>query len=170
MAVTDQQLLQEDRNQLAIVQRWRAVIDTQMHFNDMLMRTRSIGLSMVIAVYGAAIVSAGQYPDSSVKFVDLRLHVAVGIFAVGMLLLLSLFLLDRCYYYRMLLAAVEHGEELERESGTPAQPIELRLTQRISASVSRPMGTFVLLVFYAVPFLVGLAFLTGLIALSAATP
>jgi hypothetical protein len=61
MAVSDQQLLQEDRNQLAIAQRWRAVIDTQMHFNDMLMRTRSIGLSMVIAVYGAAIVSAGRH-------------------------------------------------------------------------------------------------------------
>ena len=160
----------EDRNQLAFVQRWRAVIDTQMHFNDMLMRTRSIGLSMVIAVYGAAIVSAGQFPDSSVTFVELRLHVAVGIFAVGMLLLLSLFLLDRFYYYRMLLAVVEHTEEIERESGSPEQPIELRLTQRISASVSRRMAKFVLLVFYAVPFLVGLAFLSGLIALSAAVP
>jgi hypothetical protein len=162
------QALSEDRNQLAYVQRWRALIDTQMHFNDMLMRTRSIGLSMVIAVYGAAIVSAGQFPDSSVTFVDLRLHVAVGIFAVGMLLLLSLFLLDRFYYYRMLLAVVEHTEEIERESGTSVQPIELKLTQRISASVSRPMASFVLLVFYAVPFLIGLAFLTGLIALSAA--
>jgi hypothetical protein len=126
MAVSDPIL--EDRNQLAFVQRWRALVDTQMHFNDMLMRTRSIGLSMVIAVYGAAIVSAGQFPDSSVAFVDIRLHVAVGIFAVGMLLLLSLL------------------------------------------NVSRPMAKFVLLVFYAVPFLVGLLFLSGLIALKAATP
>ena len=170
MAASDQQLLQEDRNQLAIVQRWRGVIDTQMHFNDMLMRTRSIGLSMVIAVYGAAIVSAGQFPDSSVTFVQLRLHVAVGIFAVGMLLLLSLFLLDRLYYFPMLIAAVELGEEIERESGCAAQPIELKLTQRVSASVSRRTAKFVLLLFYAVPFVVGLAFLTGLIALSAATP
>ena len=170
MAVSDQQLLQQDRNQLAIVQRWRGVVDTQMHFNDMLMRTRSIGLSMVIAVYGAAIVSAGQFPDSSVTFVDLRLHVAVGIFAVGMLLLVSLFLLDRFYYFPMLLATVELAEEIERESGSAEQPIELKLTRRVSASVSRPMAKFVLLVFYAVPFLVGLAFLTGLIALSAATP
>ena len=165
MAGSDQQLLQEDRNQLAIVQRWRGVIDTQMHFNDMLMRTRSIGLSMVIAVYGAAIVSAGQFPDSSVRFVDLRLHVAVGIFAVGMLLLLSLFLLDRCYYFPMLLATVELGEEIERESGSAAQPIELKLTQRVSATVSRTRAKVALLIFYAVPFLVGLAFLTGLIAL-----
>jgi hypothetical protein len=141
-----------------------------MHFNDMLLRTRSIGLSMVIAVYGAAIVSAGQFPDSSVTFVDHRLHVGVGIFAVGMLLLVALFLLDRCYYYPMLLAAVELAEEIERESGSAVQPIELKLTQRISASVSRPMAKFVLLVFYAVPFLVGLLFLSGLIALKAATP
>src|SRR5215470_7344913 len=155
MAVSDQQLLQEDRNQLAIVQRWRAVVDTQMHFNDMLMRTRSIGLSMVIAVYGAAIVSAGQFPNSTVTFAGHRLHVGVGIFAVGMLLLVSLFLLDRCYYYRMLLATVEHAEEIERESGSAAQPIELKLTQRISGSVSRPMSSLVLFAFYAVPFLIG---------------
>lgn len=170
MAVSDQQLMQEDRNQLAIVQRWRAVVDAQMHFNDMLMRTRSIGLSMVIAVYGAAIVSAGQYPDSSVTFFDYRLHVGVGIFAVGMLLLVSLFLLDRCYYFPMLLATVDLGEEIERESGSAAQPIELKLTQHISASVSRPRASFVLLVFYAVPFLVGLLFLSGLIALKTSGP
>jgi len=169
MAVSDQQL-PDDRNQLAYVQRWRAVIDTQMHFNDMLMRTRSIGLSMVIAVYGAAIVSAGQFPDSTVTFLGHRLHVGVGIFAVGMLLLVSLFLLDRCYYYRMLLAAVEHAEEIERESGSAAQPIELRLTRRISGSVSRPMSSLVLFMFYAVPFVIGLLFITGLIALTATAP
>jgi hypothetical protein len=170
MAASDQQLLQDDRNQLAIVQRWRGVIDTTMHFNDMLMRTRSIGLSMVIAVYGAAIVSAGQYPDSTVTFFTYRLHVGVGIFAVGMLLLISLFLLDRWYYFPMLLASVDLAEEIERESGSAAQPIELKLTQRVSASASRRMAKFVLLLFYAVPFLVGLAFLTGLIALKTSGP
>jgi len=96
---------------------------------------------MVIAVYGAAILSAGQYPDSSVTFFDDRSHVGVGIFAVGMLLLLSLFLLDRCYYFPMLLATVELAEEIERESGIAVQPIELKLTQRLSASVSRPKAT-----------------------------
>ncbi|HJY78067.1 MAG TPA: hypothetical protein VKE95_15630 [Burkholderiales bacterium] len=164
MAVSDQQL-PDDRNQLAFVQRWRAVIDTQMHFNDMLMRTRSIGLSMVIAVYGAAIVSAGQYPDSTVTFFAYRLHVGVGIFFVGMLLLVSLFLLDRCYYFRMLIATVELAEEIERESGSAMQPIELKLTQHVSASVSRRTASLVLWLFYAVPFLIGLLFLTGLVVL-----
>jgi hypothetical protein len=91
--------------------------------------------------------------------------VGVGIFAVGMLLLISLFLLDRLYYFPMLLATVDLAEEIEHESGCAAQPIELKLTQRVSASVSRPMAKLVLLVFYAVPFLVGLLFLTGLVVL-----
>jgi len=87
-----------------------------------------------------------------------------------MLLLLSLFLLDRCYYFPMLLATVELAEEIERESGIAVQPIELKLTQRLSASVSRPRASLVLVVFYAVPFLIGLLFLTGLIALKATGP
>lgn len=40
----------DDQNPVALVRRWRACIDTQMHFNDMLLRTRSTGTSIVLAV------------------------------------------------------------------------------------------------------------------------
>ena len=39
----------DDQNAVALVHRWRAAIDTQMHFNDMLIRTRTAGMSIVVA-------------------------------------------------------------------------------------------------------------------------
>ena len=37
-----------------IVTQWQTIITTQMHFNDMILRTRAIGSSVVLAVYGYA--------------------------------------------------------------------------------------------------------------------
>jgi len=34
-----------------------------MHFNEMIIRARTMGVSVVIAVYGAAAFAFGQYPD-----------------------------------------------------------------------------------------------------------
>jgi hypothetical protein len=33
-------------NAMAAVQRWRALLDTQMHFNSMIVQTRAIGMSV----------------------------------------------------------------------------------------------------------------------------
>jgi hypothetical protein len=52
-----------DKDQVALVQRWRAMIDTQMRFNDMHIRTRSNRVSIVIAVIGTAAVSNAHYPE-----------------------------------------------------------------------------------------------------------
>lgn len=45
------------------LEEWKTVINTQMHFNEMIIRARTMGVSVVIAVYGAAAFAFGQYPD-----------------------------------------------------------------------------------------------------------
>jgi hypothetical protein len=147
-----------DRDQIAYVQRWRAVIDTQMHFNDMLMRTRAAGVSIVIAVFGAAAVSLAQYP-AQLLLAGTTIHIAVVIVLFGLLLLASLFVLDYFYFYRMLIAVVQRAEELEIESRRPGEPLELNLSSCLSRSISRTRASLVLFFFYFIPLLSGLLFL-----------
>jgi hypothetical protein len=77
----------------------------------------------------------------------------------GLLLLLSIFVLDYFYYYRMLLATVERTEEIEAASQRPGEPIAFALTGPISRRVSRTRARLVLWVFYGVPFLCGAVFM-----------
>src|SRR5438128_593525 len=92
-----------------VLEEWKTVIDTQMHFNDMIIRMRTAGVSVVIAVYGAAALALGQYPNRFLKLAGVPFHVAAPIIAFGLLLLASIFVLDYCYYFRLLLGAVLRG-------------------------------------------------------------
>ena len=148
-----------EMDQLASVQRWRVVIDTQMHFNDMLMRTRSIGVSVVTGVFGAAAVSLAQYPDHFMTVPGVTIHVAAIVIVFGLLLLAGMFVLDYFYFYRMLLAVVRHGEQMESESRSPTAPFEFGLTSCISRSISRRRASMVLFTFYGIPFVSGILFL-----------
>ena len=93
-------------------------MDTQMHFNDMLLRTRSAGMSIVIAVFGGAAVTLERFPQD-LLLSGARIPMAAVVMFFGLLLLFSMFVLDYFYYYRMLLAVVERTEEIEAESRRP---------------------------------------------------
>ena len=152
-------------NAVAFVQRWRAILDTQMHFNDMLMRTRATAGSIVLAAFGAAAVSIAQHPDRLIRLPGTAIHVASVIVVAGLLLLTAVFVLDYFYFYRMLLAVVRLGVELEVESRQPTSPIELEVTGCIAKAVPERLASLVILVFYGIPFVAGLVFLGYLVAL-----
>lgn len=147
---------------LATVQRWRGFLDTQMHFNTMLMQLRAIGVSIVIAVFGAAAVALAQYPEHLLVLPGTTIHIAAIVIFFGLLLLLAVFVLDYFYYYRMLLSVVRCTQELEREACGPTGAIPLSLTCRIATDVPPSSATAALLVFYAIPLASGLLFLTYL--------
>jgi len=96
-----------------VLEEWKTVIETQMHFNDMIMRLRTTGISIVLAFFGAASISL-QYSQLYLKFTYFSFHAAVLIIASGLILLISIFVLDYCYYYKMLLGAVERGYQIDR--------------------------------------------------------
>jgi ABC-type amino acid transport system permease subunit len=161
---------EEGPNPIALVHRWRAALDTQMHFNDMLIRTRAAGLSIVIAVFGGAALAVEQFPQHLALFPGVSVHLAAIVMFFGLLLLFSIFVLDYFYYYRMLLAAVERSEQIEAESQRPGEPIAFDLTGPISRRVSRTRATLVLWVFYGAPFLCGIVFMIFLAMLPPPTP
>lgn len=150
----------------SLLEQWKTTMSAQMHFNDMLMRTRSLAATVVIGVFGAAAALVGQYPTRHIIVCCWSVHISAVVIVFGLVLLLCVFLLDYLYYYRLLLGAVERGEVIERElsilvpAGTmPSFSLSLYLSQK----VSRRHAKAVLLIFYGIPLGTGLVFLLYLL-------
>lgn len=141
-----------------ILEEWKTVINTQMHFNEMIMRARTTGVSVVVAVYGAAALAYGQYPERFITMGNIGFHVSTAIIVFGLLLLIGIFCIDRFYYFRLLLGAVERGEEIDKAfnnriiGGTTI----FGLSTSISKKVTRTRATICLVVFYGLPSLMGI--------------
>ena len=97
-----------------ILQEYKIVIETQMHFNELIIKTRSMGISVVTVIYGAAAYSISVIPDFFIKISTIELHPAFFIVLSGVSLGFVLFLLDYFYYYRMLLGAVIRGFQFDK--------------------------------------------------------
>lgn len=141
-----------------ILQEWKIVVKTQIHFNEMIMRARTTGVSVVMAVYGAAALAYGQYPNRFYSAFGTEFHVSTAIIVFGLLLLISIFFVDYCYYYRLLIGAVERGEEIEkayRDRIIDGAKL-FGLTTAISNRVSRNRARNCLFFFYGTPLFVGI--------------
>lgn len=101
-----------DENKL-VLDEWKTVIETQMHFNEMIMTMRTTGVSVVLAVFSAAAYSL-QY-NLIINFIELKnVHVAFFIVLFGIGMMIGIFVLDYFYYYKMLLGAVERGYQIDK--------------------------------------------------------
>ena len=151
----------ESNSKEPLIQQWKTVVDAQMHFNDMILRTRALGITVVIGVYGAAAALANRPPQLTVEITGRHPNASSLIICLGLALLVSVFLLDYCYYYKLLLGAVERGEQLERElsSQGATQPREtFKLTLQLSTCVSRKRARNLIFAFYVIPFVSGIIF------------
>lgn len=142
-----------------ILREWKTVIQTQMHFNDMIMRTRTNGLTVVMAVYGAAAFSL-QYRQLYLNIFGLRFHVAAAIILFGIGMLFGLFAIDYGYYYKMLIGAVERSYKIDDAfKGKKIAGFGIfGMSREISKAIGKPnrSKTFVV-IFYLIP--IGLGFL-----------
>lgn len=141
-----------------LVEEWKTVIGVQMHFNEIIVRMRTTGVSVVIAVYGAAAFSISQFPRKFLVAFGHPFHPSAAILVFGLLLLFSIFALDYIYYFRMLVAAVRQGERLDQQMRvrTLSGLHLFGLTTLISERVSRGRARISLILFYGLPFLAGL--------------
>jgi hypothetical protein len=141
-----------------ILREWKTVITTQMHFNEMILRARTTGVSVVMAVYGAAAFAIGQYPARFFKVFGSESHVSTAIIAFGILLLIAIFIVDFFYYYDLLLGSVDHGKEIDKAyHDRLIDGIRLfGLTTAISDKVSQFRAGLCIFVFYGIPFFVGI--------------
>ncbi len=141
-----------------VLKEWKTVIETQMHFNEMIIRARTTGVSVTMAVYGAAALAIGQYPSRFFKIYCLEFHVSAAIIFFGLLLLFSIFYIDYFYYYPLLLGAVDRGKEIDEayQSRTIDGTRLFGMTNAISKKVSKSSAKKCIFIFYGIPFIVGI--------------
>lgn len=114
---------------------WAKAVDTQMHFNEMSVKSRQFGLAFVAAALGLGIALLARNEDFSIAVhflggFDLNMTVliafaaAVGLYAVE--------LLDLHVYHKMLRGAVTFGEDFEEKYMKEIFALEKGMTQAIS--------------------------------------
>jgi hypothetical protein len=113
-----------------LADQYRLGVETQMHFNQLIMRTRSLGMYGALLVMGSALLLRSQYPDATpfrLDIVALGLVVQLSASAVislfGPVLLLIVYLMDRHYYLRLLYGINSYVYSIER--GTAEQGLTL---------------------------------------------
>ncbi len=117
---------------------YELAVQTQMHFNEILMKFRAFGIAVVIAVYSYAITRK----DLGISFAGGLSPTQVLAYA-GMTLTIVLAIIDLLYFFPLLLGAVARSLELEEK-------VPYRLTSTISSHVSKWRSYVLIGIFYVV--------------------
>jgi len=120
-------------------------IEAQMHFNELLIRSRTTVITIAMGVMGATVIALREL---NVYFCWGRVHIGVVIPLMGLVFLIGQFIIDFFYYFRLLLGAVDFTEALDRRY---ADKGGLGLTSAIVKTVSRSRAKLVLAMFYIIP-------------------
>lgn len=90
-----------------LLREWEKSIDTQMHFNDLIIRFRSIILSVFIAGLGFIYGISKQIP-----LVKKDTYILIGL---ALVFWICCFILDYFYYHKLLLGAVNHAKKFDEK-------------------------------------------------------
>lgn len=130
---------------------WKVAIETQMHFNDLLIRMRTIIISIVLAVFGAFAIALKDSDLSATVITD-KARICVIVIKIGMFYLLGQFLIDIFYYYRLLIGAVKFTENLDKKYENIGV---FGLSKSISKETPRWLATGAVVIYYLIPILLG---------------
>lgn len=96
---------------------WAKAVDTQMHFNEMSVKSRQFGLAFVAAALGLGILMLSRGQEFAINipiFGGLQLHATVLVVLSGAFALYAVSILDLKVYHKMLRGAVSFGEDFEQ--------------------------------------------------------
>lgn len=105
-----------------LVDLYRLGVETQMHFNELILRTRTLAGTGLVVILGGAVVIRNQYPMAGLNLgpftvskmtIDLHIPVAAGVALLGLVLVAIVYLLDRGYYMRLLRGATIYVYRIE---------------------------------------------------------
>lgn len=132
---------------------WEVALTTQMHFNELLIRSRTTVVTVAMAVIGAALIA---FREANITFNICTRHVHIGvvILSIGIVFLCIQFIIDYFYYFKLLLGAVEFTSELDKKY---RQQKMFGLTTCINKSISQKRAGRILLAYYLVPIALGIA-------------
>lgn len=115
---------------------WEKAVDTQMHFNEMSVKSRQLGLAFVAAALGIAVVLLSQGKGFSLPVPigekQWQLHVSVLVTLAAAFAMLAVRNLDVNVYHKMLRGAVTFGEDFEQLHILPILHLNKGMTQAIS--------------------------------------
>jgi len=135
-----------DRDMLQLyLQEWQVIINTQMHFNDLILRFRSITLTAFVTLIGAT-VAIGKIV--SLPELDLFL-----ILALPATLWITAFIIDFCYYHRLLLGSVAQALKFDNSEKLKSYGL-FGMTTCISEHVHPPTSKFLVFLYYFIPFVI----------------
>jgi hypothetical protein len=116
---------------------WAKTVETQMHFNEMSVKSRQFGLAFVAAALGLGILLLSRGQDFALPIHWLgrwwfHLHATVLVVLAGALALYAVRVLDLNVYHKMLRGAVTFGEDFEQAYMKQIFDLEKGMTQAIS--------------------------------------
>jgi hypothetical protein len=124
----------EEKNH--IIQIWEKTVDTQMHFSEMSVKSRQLGLTFVAAALGVAILMLGRGNDFSlvldVHDYDIEIHFSFLLMLGALGAIFAVRKLDLDVYHRMLRGAVSFGEDFEKNYMSEIYDLEKGMTTAIS--------------------------------------
>jgi hypothetical protein len=128
-----------DKFEDTVVAIWAKAVDTQMHFNEMSVKSRQLGLTFVAAALGLAVflfsrsgADAKFAFSASIMGHQFVFHVAEFIILAAAASVYAVKLLDLGVYHKMLRGAVAFGEDLEEVHIRRMLGLNKGMTQAIS--------------------------------------
>ena len=125
-----------DKEMEIYVQIWAKIVDTQMHFNEMSVKSRQLGLTFVAAALGVGLVLLSRGSDFSLPLalfgLQVKIHVSVLIVAAAAFAMAAVRILDLHVYHKMLRGAVTFGEDFEENYMKQIFDLDKGMTQTIS--------------------------------------
>lgn len=128
------------------LEEWKTIIQTQMHFNDLILRFRSIILTVFVALLGAIITIMKVIPQLS--FSDFIL-----LLAIPTTLWLTAFIIDYGYYHRLLMGSVAQALKFDNSDKFKRYGL-FGLTTCIMKHVYPPTSKKLVCIYYLLPFVV----------------
>ena len=116
---------------------WAKYEDVAMHFNDLLIRLRTQALAGVAAVSTLVGIFTRTDPASTAS-VHISWQIASDVFALLITFWVAIWIIDRCYYSRLLIGAVSALRAIERESREANPSLAIDLSTQIERHVAHP--------------------------------
>lgn len=135
-----------------LIEIWKEAVETQMHFNDLLIKMRTTVISIILAVFGGAAIALRDM-DWYADIFGQQFRLSSLVILLGLLFLFVQFLIDILYYFQLLLGSVSYTKCLGEKYNIP----ELSgLTNSIIKSVPPWRAALILILYYAVPIILGI--------------
>lgn len=122
-----------------VVEAWKQSVQTQQHFNDLQLRIRSFGVTLIAAVGGGVGIALKEH--YSFVIAGREISLAVVFCLAGAAGLVALFHLDYGYY-KLLLGAVKHGQKIEHAEQAALSALKLAHTIRDESPTPSPFLMF----------------------------